>query len=115
MIMPVLDPLKAALTDHLQTLIKQCSLGSGSTDASSRDGGAGNTKMSRSATVQKIDNRTISVSALFDTQVTSEQSITEVVLHGTNPLDTPSFRATFMPIQKNSTNEVRVDILMEVR
>ena len=113
--MPVLDPLKAALTDHLQTLIKRCSLGSGASDASSRDGGAGNTKMSRDTTIQRIDDRTISVSALFDTQLSSEQDITEIVLHGINPLDSPSFRATFMPITKNGTNEVRVDILMEVR
>ena len=113
--MPVLDPLKAALTDHLQTLIMKCSLGSGGNDASSRDGGAGNTKMSKDTVIQRLDDRTISVSALFDTQLTSEQAITEVVLHGTNPLDTPSFRATFMPINKNGTNEVRVDILMEIR
>ena len=113
--MPVLDPLKAALTDHLQTLIMKCSLGSGGNDASSRDGGAGNTKMSKDTVIQRLDDRTISVSALFDTQLASEQAITEVVLHGTNPLDTPSFRATFMPINKNGTNEVRVDILMEIR
>jgi len=71
--------------------------------------------MSKDTVIQRLDDRTISVSALFDTQLTSEQAITEVFLHVTNPLDTPSFRATFMPINKNGTNEVRVDILMEVR
>jgi hypothetical protein len=113
--MPVLDPLKAALTDHLQTLIKKCALGSGSSNASSRDGGAGNTQMTQNVVIQRLDDRTISFSAFFDSQQTSEQNLTEVVLHGTNALDSPSFRATFMPITKNTTNEVRVDILMEVR
>ena len=113
--MPILDPLKAALTDHLETLVKKCSLGSGSSDASSRDGGTENAKMSSDVSIQRMDDRTISVSALFDVQNTSAQAITEIALHGDNPLDSPSYRATFMPITKNGTNEVRIDILMEVR
>jgi hypothetical protein len=113
--MPVLDPLKSALTDHLQTLIKKASLGSGGSTASSRDGGGGNIQMSQNAVIQRVDDRTISVSATFDTQQTSSQDLTEIVLHGTNALDSPSFRATFMPLTKNGSNEVRVDVLMEVR
>jgi hypothetical protein len=113
--MPVLDPLKAALTDHLQTLIKNCTLGSSGSKSSSRDSGAGNTQMTQNATIQRIDDRTISISAFFDSQQTSTQPLQEIVLHGNNALDNPAFRTTFVPIQKNTTNEVRVDILMEVR
>jgi len=39
----------------------------------------------------------------------------ELALHGDTALDTPAYRATFMPINKGSTNEIRVDVLMEVR
>ena len=46
---------------------------------------------------------------------TSSQAIKEVALHGDTVLDTPSYRATFLPINKNSTNEIKVDVLMEVR
>tara|TARA_B100001113_G_scaffold315765_1_gene282164 strand:+ start:83 stop:424 length:342 start_codon:yes stop_codon:yes gene_type:complete len=113
--MPVLDPIKAALTDHLQTLIKKMTIGSGNTQASSRDGGSGNPLFSKSVEIQRVDERTLSLTALFDSQLSTEQSISEVVLHGDNPLDTPAFRATFMPITKNTSNEVRIDILMEVR
>ena len=113
--MPVLDTLKSALTDHLSTLITRMTLGSTGGDSSSRDGGAGNPQITVTPNVKRIDDRTLSVSAIFDTQQTSSQSIKELVLHGDTALDTPAYRATFMPISKDSTNEVKVDVLMEVR
>ncbi len=113
--MPVLDPLKAALTDHLQTLVKKVSLGSSGHSSSSRNGGGGNIQFTKTAQVQRIDERTVSISAMFDSQEISAQEIKEIVVHGDNALDTPSYRTTFLPIRKNGTNEIRVDVLMEVR
>lgn len=113
--MPILDSLKSALTDHLSTLVTRMTLGSSGGDASSRDGGAGTPQITVTPQVTKIDDRTIAVTANFDTQQTSSQAIKEVALHGDTVLDTPSYRATFLPINKNSTNEIRVDVLMEVR
>ena len=55
------------------------------------------------------------MTATFDTTQSSSQTIKEVALHGDTALDTPAYRATFMPINKTTTNEVRVDVLMEVR
>ena len=65
-------------------------LGSSGGDASSRDGGAGTPQITVTPQVTKIDDRTIAVTANFDTQQTSSQSIKEVVLHGDTALDTPS-------------------------
>jgi|TARA_R110002110_G_scaffold296993_1_gene511151 hypothetical protein len=113
--MPVLDILKSSLTDHLSTLITRMTLGSTGGDSSSRDGGAGNPQITVTPNVRRIDDRTLSISAIFDTQQTSSQSIKELVLHGDTALDSPSYRATFMPISKDSTNEIKVDVLMEVR
>ena len=113
--MPVLDSLKSALTDHLTTLVTRMTLGSSGGDSSSRDGGAGNPQITLTPNVKRIDDRTISVSASFNTQQTSSQSLKELVLHGDTALDTPAYRATFMPISKDSTNEIKVDVLMEVR
>ena len=113
--MPVLDSLKSALTDHLTTLVTRMTLGSSGGDSSSRDGGAGNPQITLTPTVKRIDDRTISVSASFNTQQTSSQALKELVLHGDTALDTPAYRATFMPINKDSTNEIKVDVLMEVR
>ena len=113
--MPVLDSLKSALTDHLTTLVTRMTLGSSGGDSSSRDGGAGNPQITLTPNVKRIDDRTISVSASFNTQQTSSQSLKELVLHGDTALDTPAYRATFMPINKDSTNEIKVDVLMEVR
>ena len=113
--MPILDSLKSALTDHLSTLVTRMTLGSSGGDASSRDGGAGTPQITVTPQVTKIDDRTIAVTASFDTQQTSSHAIKEVALHGDTVLDTPAYRATFLPINKNSTNEIRVDILMEVR
>lgn len=113
--MPVLDSLKSALTDHLSTLVTRMTLGSSGGDASSRDGGAGTPQITVIPQVSKIDDRTIAVTANFDTQQTSSQAIKEVALHGDTALDTPAYRATFLPIDKNTTNEIKVDVLMEVR
>ena len=113
--MPVLDTLKSALTDHLSTLVTRMTLGSTGGDSSSKDGGAGNHQMTVTPNVRRIDDRTLSVSAIFDTQQSSSQSIKELVVHGDTALDTPAYRATFMPITKDSTNEIKVDVLLEVR
>mgnify|MGYP001279309800 CR=1 FL=1 len=113
--MPVLDSLKAALTDHLSTVITRMTLGSSGGDASSRDGGAGTPQITLTPQVTKIDDRTLAITANFDTQQTSSQSIKELALHGDTALDTPAYRATFLPVDKDSTNEIRVDVLMEVR
>ena len=113
--MPVLDSIKSALADHLSTLVTRMTLGASGGGAARRDGGAGCPQITITPTVTKIDDRTISVSGIFDTSQTSSQTIKELVLHGDTALDTPAYRATFMPIDKTAYNEVRVDVLMEVR
>jgi hypothetical protein len=113
--MPILDGIKAKLTDHLQTLITQMSLGTSGGQASRRDGGSGNVALSTTPVVQRVDDRTVSANAIFTTDMISAANIKEVVLHGATPLDNPAFRASFVPISKNATNEIRVDVVMEVR
>jgi len=113
--MPILDGIKAKLADHLQTLVSQMSLGTSGGQASRRDGGSGNVALSTTPTVQRVDDRTISANAIFTTEMISSADVKEVVLHGATPLDNPAFRASFVPISKNTTNEIRVDVVMEVR
>tara|TARA_R110000744_G_scaffold238111_1_gene355479 strand:+ start:163 stop:504 length:342 start_codon:yes stop_codon:yes gene_type:complete len=113
--MPTLDGIKAALTDHLQGLIKNITLGSTGGEASSRDGGAGNPQITQSPSIQRIDDRTVSFTAVFDTTLTSSNAIKEIVMHGDTSLDNAAYRASFLPITKDTTNEIRVDILVEVR
>ena len=113
--MPVLDSLKAALTDHLKTLISGVSLGSSGGNSSSRDSGVGNGQLTVVPEVTRIDDRTIAITALFDTQQISSSQIMELAIHGDTSLDTPAFRSTFLPIKKDSNTEVRIDVLMEVR
>ncbi len=113
--MPILDGIKAKLTDHLQTLITQMSLGTSGGQASRRDGGSGNVALSTTPVVQRVDDRTVSANAIFTTDMISAANIKEVVLHGATPLDNQAFRASFVPISKNATNEIRVDVVMEVR
>ena len=36
-------------------------------------------------------------------------------MHGDTALDNAAYRASFLPITKDTTNEIRVDILVEVR
>ena len=110
--MPVLDGIKAQLATHLQTLVKQMTLGTTGGSASSKDGGVGAAAMT---IIQRIDDRTISISATFDTSLISAKDIKEVSVHGATILDSPAYRTSFHPISKNATNEVRVDIVMEIR
>ena len=113
--MPVLDGIKAQLTAHLQTLIGKMTLGTTGGQASSRDGGVGNAAFSITPIVQRIDDRTISVSGTFDTSYISAQDIKEVSVHGATLLDNQTYRTSFHPISKNATNEIRVDVVLEVR
>lgn len=113
--MPVLDQIKAKLAEHLQSLVSKMSLGTSGGRATTRDGGAGNVAFSVTPTVQRIDDRTVSVTGIFDTQLIAASDVKEVVVHGATPLDNPAFRASFVPISKNQTTEIRVDVVMEVR
>ena len=113
--MPVLDGIKAQLATHLQTLVKQMTLGTTGGSASSKDGGVGAAAMTTTPIIQRIDDRTISISATFDTSLISAKDIKEVSVHGATILDSPAFRTSFHPISTNATNEVRVDIVMEIR
>ena len=113
--MPVLDSFKAALVDHAVTLIKSMTLGSTGGQASTRDGGAGNGQLTVTPEIVRLDDRTMSVSGVFGTGLTSEQEIREVVLHGDTSFDAPAFRSTFIPVTKGATVEMRVDVVLEVR
>ncbi len=113
--MPVLDGIKASLTDHLQTLIKKVTLGSSGGESSNRDANAGNAQITTTPTINRIDDRIISMTAVFDTQTVSSNAIKEIFIHGDSVMQDPSYRATFLPINKDLTNEIRVDVLMEIR
>tara|TARA_R100000329_G_scaffold147104_1_gene134385 strand:- start:1574 stop:1915 length:342 start_codon:yes stop_codon:yes gene_type:complete len=113
--MPVLDGIKAELAKHLESVVKKMSLGTTGGRATSKDGGAGNVAFTVTPTVQRIDDRAISITGVFDTQLVSASDVKEVVVHGATPLDHPAFRASFVPISKNETTEVRVDVVMEVK
>lgn len=113
--MPVLDQVKAKLAEHLQSLVSQMSLGTTGGRATTRDGGAGNVAFSVTPTVQRIDDRVVSITGTFDTQLISADDVKEVVIHGATVLDNPAFRASFVPISKNQTTEIRVDVVMEVK
>ena len=65
----------------------------------------------RNPSIQRIDDRTVSFTAVFDTTKTSANAIKEVVMHG-NSTDMAAYRASFGFITKDN-NEIRVDILVE--
>ncbi len=113
--MPVLDEIKAELAAHLQTLVTKMSLGTTGGSSSSRDGGVGSVAFTVSPIVQRIDDRTVSISGTFDTSLISAEDIKEVSVHGASAIDNPAYRTSFHPISKNATNEIRVDVVMEVR
>ena len=88
--MPILDSLKSALTDHLSTLVTRMTPRLKRRGCVEQGRGAGTPQITVTPQVTKIDDRTIAVTANFDTQQTSSQAIKEVALHGDTVLDTPS-------------------------
>ena len=113
--MPVSNHLRRLLTKTIADNINEVTLGFDGTTATSSDGAAGRPAITLTPTVTIIDDDTLLVEAILPFADSFDETIKEVYVQfrGTTSF-TPIGRFTTRPITKTSTNELVVQITIEV-
>ncbi len=114
--MPANDNLKRLMIETIADNINEMVIGFDSTPATSSDGSAGRPAITIIPTVRIMDNSTLLVEGSLTTADTFDETLKEVFvqLRGTSGF-TPITRHVFNPIKKTSTNEVVIQLMIEVK
>jgi len=114
--MPVNDHLKQLMVETIADNINELTLGFDGTPSTSSDGSAGRPALTLSPTVKVIDNSTLLVEADIPTTYAFDESLKEVYIQmRTSTGFTPVSRHVFRPILKTDTNEMKIQLLIEVK
>ncbi len=113
--MPVSNHLRRLLTKTIADNINEVTLGFDGTTATSSDGAAGRPAITLTPTVTIIDDDTLLVEAILPFADSFDETIKEVYVQfrGASSF-TPIGRFTTRPITKTTTNELVVQITIEV-
>ena len=113
--MPVSNHLRRLLVQTIADNINEVTLGFDGTTATSSDGAAGRPAITLTPTVTVIDDDTVLVEAVLPFADSFDETIKEVYVQfrGASSF-TPIGRFTTRPITKTSTNELVVQITIEV-
>ena len=113
--MQVSNHLRRLLTKTIADNINEVTLGFDGTTATSSDGAAGRPAITLTPTVTIIDDDTLLVEAILPFADSFDETIKEVYVQfrGASSF-TPIGRFTTRPITKTSTNELVVQITIEV-
>jgi|TARA_R100001443_G_scaffold1295_2_gene4926 hypothetical protein len=114
--MPVADRMRRLLLDTIASNINELTIGFDGTPSTNSDGAAGKPALTVAPTVKVIDDTTLLVEAFIPKDFEFTESIKEVFIQyrGTSSF-TPVARHTVKPIIKTSRNELRIQVLIEVR
>ena len=113
--MPVSNHLRRLLLQTIADNINEVIIGFDGTPATSEDGSAGRPAVSLTPTVTIIDDTALLVEVKLDTTNTFTDKIREVYIQYRDTSDfTPVARYTTKPIIKSNTNELHIEILIEV-
>ena len=114
--MPVSDHIKRVLLDTLVSNINEMVIGFDGTLSTSSDGAAGRPAVTINPTVRIIDDSTILVEGMLSANESFDETLKEVFvqLRGASSF-TPVARHTIAPVLKTTSNEMRVQILIEVK
>ena len=117
--MPLLVEAHRFVTESLANKINEMVFGFDGSPATSDDGGIGRPATVVTPSVKVLDEHTISVEGILGTNTSFTTPIQEVVLRYKNPSDAtdllPIFRYTIQPVTKNSGNELKFSVLVEVK
>ena len=117
--MPLLIEAHRYLDEQLAGRINEMVFGADGTIATSEDGGAGRPLTIVTPTIRVIDEHTLAAEGVIPSSTTLSLPVKEVCLQYRNPTDstdiTPIFRYTFDPITKDTTNELKFSVLVEVK
>ena len=113
--MPVSNHLRRLLVQTIADNINEVTLGFDGTTATSSDGAAGRPAITLTPTVTIIDDDTLLVEAILPFADSFDETIKEVYVQFRGATSfTPIGRFTTRPITKTSTNELVVQITIEV-
>tara|TARA_R110000765_G_C18535506_1_gene560180 strand:- start:167 stop:511 length:345 start_codon:yes stop_codon:yes gene_type:complete len=113
--MPVSNHLRRLLLQTIADNINEVIIGFDGTPATSEDGSAGRPAVSLTPTVTIIDDTALLVEVKLDTTNTFTDKIREVYIQYRDTSDfTPVARYTTKPIIKSNTNELQIEIIIEV-
>ena len=115
--MPVSDHMKRVLLDTLVSNINEMVIGFDGTPSTSSDGAAGRPAIILNPTVRVVDDSTILVEGLIPATEAFDDTLKEVYVQfrGTGTSFIPVARHTISPIKKTTTNEMRIQLLIEVK
>lgn len=114
--MPANDHLKRLMVDTIAANINEMIIGFDGTPATSSDGSAGRPALTVKPKITVLDNASLLVEANLSTADVFDETLKEVFvqLRGSSGF-TPITRHVFRPIKKTSTNEMKIQLVIEVR
>ena len=114
--MPVSDHLKRLLLDTIVSNINEMVIGYDGTPSTSSDGAAGRPAITITPTVRIVDESTILVEGFIPASEAFDETLKEVYvqLRGDNSF-TPVARHTIAPVRKTVNNELRIQMIIEVK
>ena len=115
--MPANDHLKRLVIETIADNINEMVIGFDSTPATSSDGSAGRPAITITPTVRIMDNSTLLVEGNLTTANAFDETLKEVFVQlreGFKRIH-PITRHVFNPIKKTSTNEVVIQLMIEVK
>ena len=114
--MPANDHLKRLMIQTIADNLNELTVGFDGTPATSADGGAGRPALTLAPTVKVIDNATLLVEADIPTTYAYDETLKEIYVQmRTTTGFTPITRHVFRPIKKTTTNEMKIQLIMEVK
>jgi hypothetical protein len=114
--MPISDHIKRTLLDTIVSNINEMIIGFDGIPSTSSDGAAGRPAITLNPTVRIVDESTILVEGFIPASEEFDDTLKEVYVQfrGSSSF-TPVARHTILPITKTSQNEVRIQLLIEVK
>ncbi len=114
--MPVNTHLKRLMIETIADNINEITLGFDGTPATANDGSAGRPALTLTPTIKILDNSNLLIEADIPTSYSFDESLKEVYLQirGTDSF-TPVTRHVFRPLLKTSNNEMKIQMILEVK
>jgi hypothetical protein len=113
--MPISDYMRRLLLDTLADNINEVILGFDGTPATTDDGAAGRPAITLTPTITIVDDTSLLVEAKLPYDTTFTDKIKEVYIQFRGATEfTPVARYTINPITKSSSNELKIQIAIEV-
>ena len=109
------DHLKMLLLDTIADNINEVIVGFDGTPATSSDGAAGRPALTLTPTITVIDDTTLLVEANLGTDQAFDESLKEVYLQMRGTTSIPIARYVIRPVTKTSNNEMKIELLIEVK